>query len=335
MIEYIIRAAQKKDLADLLELSQFFLLHNLPDNKQLLKKKLEQSEEAFQNKKDPFNRNYIFVLEHLKNKKLIGSSQILSFSAKNPFYYYLLKNETGSAYLELTPYIETKQQFGGLILNKNYRSSKEQLGLQLGLARLLYMKTKEKDFSKTLEVSLTGHFQEENNPFWMETGAKYLNRNYLQAVKLYQEDPKAILKKFPKEFKINLDSLSQKAISCLKTVNPQSFPAYKGLLKSGFETTPRHYLLDGCFYLESKTARLLENIETLEVRFGLSQSKLSQSKLSQSKMPETETYFLISKIEAGNFLSARVRGEKSKGLLRIEKNSLFQENEKVLSLPIR
>ena len=335
MSEYFIRPAETKDLFGLLKLSRSFPLYNLPEDKKLLKQKIEESKQSFQKNLSPFKRSYIFILEDLKSKQVIGSSQILSFSTKNRSYCYLLKEDQNSAYLKLISRERKRHQLGGLILNQKYRSLKEQFGLQLGLARFLYIKTHEKDFSKKLEVSLTSLFQKEDNPFWLETGAKYLKKNYFQALKLYRDNPDSFLKKFPKELTIHLSSLSKKARSGLETVHPQTLPAYKGLLKRGFQLSRRHHLLDGGFYLEIKTSTLLKNIKSLEIKI---------------EKPKKESFFLVSKKEAkkpsrnfqknnsqgfsGRFIAVRIKGEEKGRYLKIEKNSFFKEGEKVLNLSL-
>lgn len=325
MLNFIIRPAQKKDLSDLLKLSRSFPLYNLPQHKKFLREKLELSGQSFQKKLPPFERNHVFVLEDLNSKEVIGSSQILSFSNKNRSYRYLLRKNQGQAYLQFVSVQTKRHQLGGLILSRRHRGLKEQLGRCVGSARLLYMKNNEKDFSKTLEVSLTGPFQKENNPFWKQTGAKYLKQNYLQALKLYRNDPDALLKKFPKKLKIELESLSEIARSSLKIVHPQTLPAYKGLIKRGFKPSGGHHLLDGGIYLVAKSSLLFQEIENLELIF----------KSPQLKEPKKAgSFFLIGKKKRAGFLSARVKGLKIGSRLKIEKNSFFKEGEKILSLPL-
>jgi len=331
--EYFIRPAEAKDLFDLLKLSRSFPLYNLPEDKKLLKQKLEESGQSFKKNLSPFKRSYIFILEDLKSKQVIGSSQILSFSAKNRSYCYLLKGGQNSAYLKLISRERKRHQLGGLILSQKYRGLKEQFGLQLGLARFLYIKTHEKDFSKKIEVSLTSLFQKEDNPFWLETGAKHLKQNYFQALKLYRESPDSFLKKFPKEFTIYLSSLSTKARWGLETVHSQTLPAYKGLLKRGFQMSRRRHLLDGGIYLESKTSTFLKKIKSLEIKI---------------EKPTKESFFLVSKKEtkkplknfqknnpqhfSGRFIAVRMKGEEKGRYLKIDKNSFFKEGEQVLNL---
>ena len=335
-MNYLIRVAELKDIEDLLKLSHAFPLYNLPKNKKLLKEKLELSEHSFQKKQVPFKRNYLFVLEDLKSKKLIGSSQIVSFFNKNYSYCYFLEKNSNS--LKLFSRERKRQQLGGLILEKSYRKSQEQLGLQISLARFLYIKQNEEDFSEKIEVSLTGPFQNKDNPFWMETGAKYVKKDYLQALELYRKDPDSFLKKFPKDFEIPLKSLSKKAQLTLESVHPETLPAYKGLLKRGFKTKSCYHLLDGGVYLESQTKTLVKQIQTLKLQF------LKEDKQKNLRFFLISPFYLEkgiknlkkkdSKKSLSRFIALRVRAEKVGEVLRLEKKPFLKEGDKVLSLAL-
>ena len=356
-MNYLIRPAEQKDLSDLLKLSRAFPLYNLPKNKKLLKEKLELSEQSFQKKQASFKRNYLFVLEDLKSKKLIASSQIISFFNKNYSYCYFLEKNKNSASLKLFSRESKRQQLGGLILEKSYRKSKEQLGLQISLARFLYIKQNERDFSKKIEVSLTGPFQNKDNPFWMETGAKYVKKNYLQVLEMYRKDPSSFLKKLPKNFEIPIQSLSKKAQLTLEKVHPETWSAYKGLLKRGFKTKSCYHLLDGGIYLESQTKNLVKPIQKLKLQFlkegkkknlsfflisPLSLERGQEREKEQEKGKKRGTEEEIknlkttkdSKKAPSPFIALRVRAEKVGKILRLEKKAFLKEGDQVLSLAL-
>jgi len=323
MSHFLIRSALKKDIKGLLKLAQTFPLYNLPNDKKILSQKMEESEKSFQKTLPPFKRNYIFILEDLKTDQVIGSSQILSFWTKKQSYCYLLKKQKNSAYLKLLSREKKRHQLGGLIVDTKHRGSK--LGLLLTLSRFLFLKIHDKDFSKRIEVSLTGLSQKKENLFWAETGAQWVKKNYLEALALYRKDPHFFLKKFPKELKIPLTTLSQTARSSLEKVHPQTLPAYKGLLKRGFNPTGYHHLLDGGLYLEAKTSSLLKKIESLSIKFEKSQK--SSVFLISKKKPESFS-------KQNPFFVLQVKGEKRGEQLSIDKNPFFKEGEKVFSLAL-
>ncbi|MDE0092341.1 MAG: arginine N-succinyltransferase, partial [Oligoflexia bacterium] len=210
-MRYFIRSADFKDIPDILFLTQYFPLCSLPPNKSKLEEKIQRSKESFNKTLDPFDRNYIFVLEDRKEKQVIASSQILSYFDSNRSVCYLLEKKGAVSYLKINQIKQGRHQIGGLILNPRYRKSKELLGLQIGMARFLYIKNFPQDFSKKIEVSLTAPIQEANNPFWKETGRRIFKKNYSSALRIFQKNREEFFKVFPKNLKIELNKLSPQA----------------------------------------------------------------------------------------------------------------------------
>lgn len=316
-MRYFIRPAQLKDIPEILSLTRHFPLCSLPSNKAKLKEKIQISQESFCKTLKFSDRNYIFVLEDRKKKQVIGSSQILSyFGAKRSICYHLNKSS-----LKIKQVTEGRHQIGGLILNPQYRKSKESLGLQIGMARFLYIKSHPKDFSKIIEVSLTAPIQDKKNPFWRETGAKILNKNYLSALKAFQKNREEFLKSFPKNLKIKLKNLSPKAQLCLNTVHPQTLPVYKGLLKRGFRKTQYYHLLDGGMYLEANWRRLkfLKQAQSLKVKY--------------QNPVKAEDYF-IAQQKKKTFICVKLQAQKQGASLILKKNSLLEEGKPAAALKL-
>jgi len=309
------REVQIKDLDSLLQLSRSFSLYNLSNNKLLLKKKIEISQKSFLKKISAFKRNYCFILEDLKLKKIIGSSQILSFSGQQYSHCYLWKKD--SSFLELTQVKTKRHQLGGLILEKAYRASPESLGFQIGVGRFLYVKLHAKDFFDFFEASLTSPFQEKNQPFWLETGAKYLKQDYPQALRTYRDNYSFFIKHLPENLKVSISSLSPPAQSCLSLVHPKTLPAYKGLLKKNFYPRRRHHLLDGAIYLENKGFTFLRKIKKYRLKF--------ENKIQGF-------YFLMGQKTKKGFICSKVQAQKQGQFLKITKTPFFTEGEEIVAL---
>lgn len=250
-MRFLIRPADFKDREDLLILARQFPLCSLPPHKSRLEKKIEISRESFEHKLPKKNRNYIFVLEDKKEKKVIGSSQILSYFGKNQSLCYFIKKTAGQRYLQLKRMKAGRHQIGGLILHSDYRKSKALLGLQISMVRFLYIKSFPKEFSPLIEVSLTAPIKNRENDFWRETGQKHLKMSYAEALKNFQADRPLFLSRFPKNLTIKLNALGPKAQSCMEQVHPQTAPVYKGLVKRGFYKTKHYHVMDGGIYLEA------------------------------------------------------------------------------------
>ena len=317
-MRYLIREAQTKDLFDLLNLSRAFPLYNLPSNEKILEKKIDVSQKSFQKNLNPEDRNYLFVLEDRKLKKVVGSSQILSFSGQNHSHCYLWEKQSAPG-LKLIQVKTKRQQLGGLILDKKYRSSPEQLALQIGGGRFLYVKLQIQSFSPFFEVSLTGPFQKKDNPFWSETGARHLKQDYLQALEMYRDNYSLFIKNFPKTFKTPLSSLSSSAQFCLSHTHPQTLPAYKALIKRAFHYKRRHHILDGAIYLESMNPVFLKNTQAFLLKF--------EKQVQGSS-------FLIGQNSSKGFVCAKVKAQKRGRILKTNKNPVFEENKKIMAFAI-
>ena len=316
-MRYFIRSAELKDLPEILSLTRHFPLCSLPSNKSKLREKIQTSQKSFNKSLKPFLRNYIFVLEDSKKKQVIGSSQILSyFGPHRSVCYYLDKKESA---LQIKQITKGRHQIGGLILKPQHRKSKELLGLQIGMARFLYIKTFPKDFSKTIEVSLTAPIQETNNPFWQETGERIFKKNYAAALKIFQKNRKDFLKAFPKNLKIEIKNLSPQAQFCLSAVHPQTLPVYKGLLKRGFHKSRYYHLLDGGLYLTANWSQLpfLKSTQNLKIQYQNS--------------GKTEDYFIAQQTKKG-FICIKTKAQKKGKALILKKNSLLEEGKQALSL---
>ena len=318
-MRYFIREIDFKDIPEILALTQYFPICNLPPQKLQLEKKIQASKKSFNKNLKAQQRNYIFVLEDLKEKKVIASSQILSYFGPNRSVCYFLEKKKAGSYLTIKQIKQGRHQIGGLILNPQYRKTKELLGLQIGLARFLYIKTFPKDFSKKIEVSLTAPIQKANNPFWKETGAKFLKKNYLSALKNFQKNRKEFLKAFPKNLKIEVKSLSPQAQLCLSDVHPQTLPVYKGLLKKGFQKSSYYHLLDGGIYLEAdwRTLPFLKQSQNLNVQY--------------KNLVKVEDYFIAQQTEKG-FICAKLKAQKTRRHLIMKKNKLFEAGKPALAL---
>lgn len=307
-MRFLIREVDFKDRKCLSELAHCFPLCSLPDNKFKLENKIQISKESFKQNLPKEERNYLFVLEDRKSKKVIGSSQILSYFGKHRSLCYFLKTKGGKeGFLKLERIKTGRHQVGGLILHPDYRRSPENLGLQISAARFLYIKTFSKEFSRLIEVSLTAPIHKGQNYFWEETGSKYLKRKYPSALKIFQKNRLKFFSLFPKNLKINLAQLSPRARDCLELVHLQTLPVYRGLLKRGFCKTKHHHVLDGGIYLEAYG----KNISFLK--------KARRKLIKRDPLAKKTGSFLLSQQTKKGFFCTQTEGE-------IKKENLFIRN---------
>ena len=93
---YTLRSASLSDLDDLYELSQLMLFINLPPDRNIIEAKIESSIKAFTKpSKHLWENYYLFVLEDVKAKRIIGASMIHAQhgTEDEPHYYFAVSQE--------------------------------------------------------------------------------------------------------------------------------------------------------------------------------------------------------------------------------------------------
>src|SRR5579871_2229254 len=100
----LLRDTQRTDLPGLKRLAAVLNSVNLPNNEEVLEALIDKSIRSFASKvKEPFEREYLFVLEDTRNERLIGTSMIIAqhgtFEAPH-IYYEAGEREHYSATLE-------------------------------------------------------------------------------------------------------------------------------------------------------------------------------------------------------------------------------------------
>src|SRR5207248_9518466 len=76
---YVIRDVQRSDLAALQKLARELNTVNLPDDERELLRIIDWSARSFDARvKNPFQREYVFVLEELRSERVVGASLIIA-----------------------------------------------------------------------------------------------------------------------------------------------------------------------------------------------------------------------------------------------------------------
>ena len=254
-MRYLIREACLDDRLGLKKLSESFLLCNLPNDLDEIDSKIQTSQDSFKKNIPKEKRIYIFVLEDIEQKKIIGSSQIIAAYGDINCPYFEMNEKDEKKYLKLSKDPEGKYQIGGLVLLSEYRGTKDKLGALVTKIRYLYMGAYPDDFSEKIEVNLTGPFEKKNgkifNAFWNEVGKKYYNIDYEEALLEFSKKGSQFFENFPKDLVVPFDDLSLEAQKSVESVHPQTEPAFKALKKLGFTRKGKHHFLDGAIYISA------------------------------------------------------------------------------------
>lgn len=245
---YILRNATINDLDDLYELSGKVNFINLPHDKSIIKEKIKKSAKSFNRPSKKLEDNYyIFVIEDLKNRKVIGVSMIHAQhgTEKEPHFYLKVSQEqkfsktinTGFTHgmLKLGLDFDGPTEIGGLVIHPEFRATGQKLGKQISFVRFLYMAMHPKRFKSEVHSELMPPFDEEGKaPLWEAIGRRFMNMEYDEADVLSRNNKEFILSLFPSE-NIYMTLLPLEARNAVGKVGKDTLPVKAMLENVGFK----------------------------------------------------------------------------------------------------
>ncbi len=244
---FLIREVSESDLESLLRLASLLNLINLPRDKHELMKKIQRSRSSFRGKElDPSKALYLFVLEDLKRKEIVGSSLIIGKhgTPDEPHVYFSIlpkKKESRSLHMGFLHQVlrlgfnyDGPTEIGALILLPQFRGHSLKLGKLMSFIRFMYMSARPHQFMDEVLCELqprldsNGHY-----PIWEEIGRKFTNLGYEEADKLSRKNKEFIHSLYP-EGDIYTCMLSGEAREAIGQVNPETEPVKNMIEKIGF-----------------------------------------------------------------------------------------------------
>ena len=242
----VIRPITLDDLDQLVELAHqaSFGLTSLPKDRQLLRQRIEDSEQGFAKMSHgPAGETYLFVMEDLTHGKIVGTSGIVSkVGGFDPFYAYKIETSVHeSAMLEIRKEIRTLHlirehngpcEIGSLFLSPGYRKGGN--GRLLSLSRFLFMGQYPRFFDPVVIAELRGVVDEQgDSPFWEALGRHFFEVEYPTADYLCMVDKKFIADLMPTH-PIYIPLLPEAAQKVIGQVHPNTRGALKILESEGF-----------------------------------------------------------------------------------------------------
>lgn len=245
-MNFLVRGAEREDLPKLYDLARQFTLLNLPADKRVIAKKIEQSIASFNGEADKDEAEYLFVAEDLEENFLAGSSQIVAKQGtpKIPaFSFQVLKRERFSQalgvgfihqILRLKVTSDGPTEVGGLVVDKAYRRIPEKVGKTVSLSRFIYIGIHPERFESELHAEMAPPLTEEGrSEFWEALGRRFTGMPYAEADALSQQNKEFIKSLFPEE-DIYLCLLDAKARLVMGRVGEETQAALHMLERLGF-----------------------------------------------------------------------------------------------------
>ena len=242
----IIRPIEKTDLDQLYALSALASagLTSLPSDREVLQRKIKQSQKSFQDLPDkPGGEVYLFVAEDKDTKKIVGTCAIYAkVGGFEPFYTYKIKTVTKESkllkvkkeihLLKLIKNHNGPTEVGTLFLAPEYRKSGN--GRLLSLSRFLFMAQYKQCFEKIVIAEMRGVIDKnDRSPFWEALGKHFFQVEFKNADMMILRDKSFIADLMP-QHPIYVPLLPKEAQDVLGKVHEDSKGALHFLQQEGF-----------------------------------------------------------------------------------------------------
>ena len=265
---YVIRDAQKSDLAGLKRLASELDTVNLPNDERELSTAIEKSHRSFDGRiRDPFAREYLFILEEVRSRKIVGSSLIIAQHGTRDaphIFFDVYEKEQYSAsvdkhfrhrVLSIGYNFDGPTEIGGLVVDPQFRGQGKP-GKQLSYVRFLYVAMHRPRFRDRILVELLPRLEEDGrSPLWEALGRKFTGLSYQEADRLSRQNKEFIQQLFPPG-EIYATLFSQKIQDAIGEVGPETAGARSMLTKIGFRYDERIDPFDGGPHYSAPTERI-------------------------------------------------------------------------------
>src|SRR5947207_10372792 len=187
----VIRPVSVADLQPLLDLAELagVGLTTLPKDRELLTNRIQKSERSLERLSDrPSGDSYLFVMEDLETRKVVGASGIVSkVGGFEPFYSYKIEKvlfESKAIHVRKeVPLLRLHEEhdgpceIGSLFLHPDYRHSGN--GRLLQLVRFLFIAEHPQSFEPLVVSEIRGVSDANgNSPFWDAVGAHFFGIDF-------------------------------------------------------------------------------------------------------------------------------------------------------------
>jgi arginine N-succinyltransferase len=244
---YVVRPVELGDLDRLLELAELtsFGLTTLPKDRALLEKRVKASRRSFQHLDDeePGLQSFLFVIENLAARQVMGTSGILSkVGGFEPFYSYrihisvhdsrMLNVRKEIPVLHLDEDHDGPCEIGSLFLHPDGR--REGNGRVLSLSRFLFMAEYPRLFDPDVIAEMRGVIDDQGrSPFWDALGKHFFDLEFPKADYLSIVNKEFIGDLMPR-YPIYIPLLPPEAQAAIGEVHELTRPARKLLESEGF-----------------------------------------------------------------------------------------------------
>jgi arginine N-succinyltransferase len=261
----LLRDARKSDLPVLRKLARVLNSVNLPDDDRALSGIIDRSVRSFAGRiESPLRRSYVFVLEDLRRRRVIGTSMVIAqhgTRASPCTFLDVSERETYSSTLDrhfrhqvlsIGFHFDGPTEIGGLVVDPSERASEALPGKQLSFVRFLYMAMHPDRFRDTVLAELMPPLSRDGrSPFWESFGRRFTGLGYQDADKRSRQGKEFIQQLFPAT-ELYATLLPPRVQRALGTVGRSTEAARRMLARIGFRYVNRIDPFDGGPHYEAR-----------------------------------------------------------------------------------
>ncbi|MBP6629943.1 MAG: arginine N-succinyltransferase [Kofleriaceae bacterium] len=242
-----IRQSYREDVDQVLAVAEHLDTVNLPADRRHIEGILERSARSFAAEVPVVEREFLFVLEDLAARRIIGTSIIYAQhgTRRAPHIFFRVENDERYSYtldryfvhqtLRIGYNYEGPTEIGGLILLPEYRGNPEALGRLLSYVRFLFIRMHRPVFrDRVLSELLPPLGADGTSPLWEHLGRHFTGLTYQEADLLSKDNKEFIHALFPDE-PIHTELLPADVRAAIGQVGPDTKGVEKMLRRIGFD----------------------------------------------------------------------------------------------------
>ncbi|MBL9038081.1 MAG: arginine N-succinyltransferase [Archangium sp.] len=264
---FLVRDVARRDLPSLKRLAAVLNSVNLPNDEKVLTGLIETSVRSFSARiENPFEREYLFVLEDVRTGQVIGTSMIIAQHGTREAPHISFQVSTAEHYsatvdshfrhtvLSIGYNYEGPTEIGGLVVDPPHRSSPAKPGKQLSYVRFAFMAMHRELFRERVLAELLPPLMPNGRSFlWEACGKKFTGLDYTDADRLSRANKEFIKELFPSA-PIYASLFSERVQKTIGVVGPQTRGVQRMLERIGFTYVNRIDPFDGGPHYEATLA---------------------------------------------------------------------------------
>ena len=242
-----IRQAYREDVEQVLAVAEHLDTVNLPHDRTVIEGILDRAERSFTGELPGADREFVFVLEDLEQKRIIGTSMIYAQHGTKRAPHIFFRVESDERYsvtldryfvhqtLRIGYNYNGPTEIGGLILLPEYRRNAHALGKALSYVRFLFIRMNRPIFRDHVLSELLPPLEANGtSKLWEALGRRFTGLTYQEADRLSKDNKEFIHALFPDD-PIHTELLPADVRAIIGQVGEETKGVEKMLRRIGFE----------------------------------------------------------------------------------------------------